>query len=498
MKKTARSLQLPPHNLETERAVLGTMFLEPEVLPRALELLTPGDFFKEAHRQIFQAIRGVVERRAPVDLLTVQVELDWEGTLAEVGGAAALAVLVEEATVTAHFDSYVEILRGLAVKRDLLQLAAQLSHEITNGAGTPELLAFVEGRTREIGNRLGRCRPLRPADLTDFMANAPEPAELLFEDLPLHRGLVGWIVALMKVGKSLAALALLLALSTGGLWLGRFKASRRFRVLYVQEEDGPRRVHRRVERLLRGEGLPTPEPGWFRLLVRAGLRLDDPDAWRRFLEEARAFRPEVVIFDVWDTLQDQDDSRRELIRPTLRRLRELADELDAAVFVLDHTRKTDASGKDLASPGAKQRGSGAKWGWSEQSLYLDPQGRGAFAVTLETKDGPALEPFLVRIVDTDDGGLRLVYEGPVAAKMSRAEQNRRRVFDALEEIPRSLAVIRERVGMGEKTVRTHLDTLRRDGLAEAVPDPEDPRGQRHLWLRKAQDDSQEAEDGPPF
>jgi len=115
--------KIPPHSLEAERAVLGAILLDRESLPKAIELLRPADFYKEGHRKIFDATLALFERNEPVDLLTVSEELKRRATLEEVGGAAALASLVEEAATAAHLLSYGAIVREKALLRDLIRIA---------------------------------------------------------------------------------------------------------------------------------------------------------------------------------------------------------------------------------------------------------------------------------------------------------------------------------------------------------------------------------------
>ena len=113
--------KIPPHSLEAERAVLGAILLERESLPKAIELLKPADF-----RKIFDATLALFERNEPVDLLTVSEELKRRATLEEVGGAAALASLVEEAATAAHLLSYGAIVREKALLRDLIRIATEI------------------------------------------------------------------------------------------------------------------------------------------------------------------------------------------------------------------------------------------------------------------------------------------------------------------------------------------------------------------------------------
>ena len=118
--------KIPPHSLEAERAVLGAILLEPESLPKAVEILKPADFYKEGHRRIFATMLGLFERSEPVDLLTLSEELRRSGELDEVGGPAALASLVEEAATAAHLLSYAAIVREKALLRDLIRIATEI------------------------------------------------------------------------------------------------------------------------------------------------------------------------------------------------------------------------------------------------------------------------------------------------------------------------------------------------------------------------------------
>ena len=121
--------KVPPQSLEAERAVLGCILIEPSVLPRAIELVQPEDFYKEGHRKIFGAMLRLFERSEPADTLTVAEELRRAGALEEVGGQATLATLMEEATVATQFGSYATLVREKALLRDLIRVTREISEE---------------------------------------------------------------------------------------------------------------------------------------------------------------------------------------------------------------------------------------------------------------------------------------------------------------------------------------------------------------------------------
>ena len=115
--------KVPPHSLEAERAVLGAILLDAESLPRAVELLAPEHFYHSSHRKMFSAMVSLFERGQPVDALTLQEELRRGDALEEVGGAVAIATMVEEAATAAHLQAYAAIVREKAILRELISVS---------------------------------------------------------------------------------------------------------------------------------------------------------------------------------------------------------------------------------------------------------------------------------------------------------------------------------------------------------------------------------------
>src|SRR5438874_9217729 len=119
--------KIPPHNLDAERAVLGAVLLEGrETLPRVIEVLRPSDVCTEAHRSMYDVMLRLFDRGEPVDVRTLQEELRRRDQLEFVGGPAALALLVEQASISAHLHSYAQIVRDMAVLRELIQTSTQI------------------------------------------------------------------------------------------------------------------------------------------------------------------------------------------------------------------------------------------------------------------------------------------------------------------------------------------------------------------------------------
>jgi replicative DNA helicase len=97
-----------------------------EGLPRVIEILRPSDFYTEAHRATYDTMLRLFDRGEPVDLITLSEELRRTDQLEFVGGPAALALLVEQASIAAHLMSYASIVRDMAVLRELIQTSTKI------------------------------------------------------------------------------------------------------------------------------------------------------------------------------------------------------------------------------------------------------------------------------------------------------------------------------------------------------------------------------------
>lgn len=113
----------PPQNLEAEQAVLGGIFLRPDLMDALLEHVGEDDFYSPAHRAIFQACLNLYQRRVPIDLVTLADHLQNAGQLEQVGGPVYLASLTESLVAASHAESYARIVRDKSVLRQLIHAA---------------------------------------------------------------------------------------------------------------------------------------------------------------------------------------------------------------------------------------------------------------------------------------------------------------------------------------------------------------------------------------
>jgi replicative DNA helicase len=116
-----------PHSREAEEAVLGAILINPQVYYDIAPYLTVEDFFIRRNGYIWQAITRLMERNVPIDLLTVNEELEQMGLLTEVGGPAYLSMLVNNVPTTLHAEAYAKIMVESAVRRRMLQAANEIA-----------------------------------------------------------------------------------------------------------------------------------------------------------------------------------------------------------------------------------------------------------------------------------------------------------------------------------------------------------------------------------
>jgi replicative DNA helicase len=120
------SRKLPPQNVEAEQSVLGAILIENEALNKVVEILTPEDFYRDAHRRIFEALIALSERNEPADLITLSNELRKMNQLDSAGGASYLASLVDLVPTAANIEYYAKIVKEKAVLRKLISTSTDI------------------------------------------------------------------------------------------------------------------------------------------------------------------------------------------------------------------------------------------------------------------------------------------------------------------------------------------------------------------------------------
>jgi replicative DNA helicase len=178
--------KLPPQSIEAEEAVLGGVLLDNTAIDRALELVTPDDFYREAHRKIMRAMVDLSQRGEPIDLVTLTDALKARGELQDVGGAVYLAELADRVPSAVHTTNYARLIRQKAVLRGLIQAATEIATQGYEARiDVDEFLDHAEHKIFAISERKVRPSFFR---IRDIMVDSMKAIEQLYERKELVTG----------------------------------------------------------------------------------------------------------------------------------------------------------------------------------------------------------------------------------------------------------------------------------------------------------------------
>ena len=115
-----------PHNLEAERSVLGAILVHNDAFNLAAQVVEPADFYRDAHRRIYDKMISLNERNNAIDFITLKEELSRAGELDEVGGPAYIASLVDGVPRATNVEYYARIVKEKATLRNLIYAANKI------------------------------------------------------------------------------------------------------------------------------------------------------------------------------------------------------------------------------------------------------------------------------------------------------------------------------------------------------------------------------------
>lgn len=114
-------IKVPPHNIEAEQSVLGSMLLDKNAIADVTEVLSNGEeFYKESHRILFQAILEIYNKDEPVDMITLVDLLRSRSLLEAVGGLSYISAIVTSVPTTTNAKYYAKIVKEKALLRRLI------------------------------------------------------------------------------------------------------------------------------------------------------------------------------------------------------------------------------------------------------------------------------------------------------------------------------------------------------------------------------------------
>lgn len=146
--------RVPPHNREAEQSVIGAIFLDPQALITASEILLADDFYQNAHKKIFETMLRLSDQGKAIDVVTVTEELSAKKELEDVGGLSYLLELANAVPTAANIAHYAKIVEEKALLRRLIRVATKIVEDgYTREDEVEALLGEAEKKMMEVANR---------------------------------------------------------------------------------------------------------------------------------------------------------------------------------------------------------------------------------------------------------------------------------------------------------------------------------------------------------
>ena len=118
--------RIPPHDIEAEQAIIGSMLTDKDAVIAAIEILREQDFYREDNRIIYSAILTLYNRSEPIDIITLKAELKSMGKLEAVGGLEYIVQLPDRVPTTSNVEQYIKIVEEKSMLRALIKTADEL------------------------------------------------------------------------------------------------------------------------------------------------------------------------------------------------------------------------------------------------------------------------------------------------------------------------------------------------------------------------------------
>ncbi|KAF2957195.1 replicative DNA helicase [Thermotoga sp. Ku-13t] len=383
---------VPPHNLEAEEAVIGSILIDPSVVNDVMEVLRSSDFYSKKHQAIFAAMEKLYERGDPIDVLSVCEELKRSGQMKFVGSELDVARLAEAVPTSAHVMHYAKIVLDKSILRSLIEAGRNIvesayeEREVDEILDEAERIVFdiAESRATKTYDHIGSIMHAVFENLEELRLKssaAPEPGAVV-SGLPtgfrvldrqtsgFHKSDLIIIAARPSVGKTAFALTIARNMAV------KFNLSVGIFSLEMSKEQLAQRLLCSESRVdlhkIRTGYLSDQE--WERLtigasrLYKANIIVDDEPSLdpRTLRAKARRMKREYNIDAIFvDYLQlmhtrgGSHESRQQEISEISRSLKLLARELDIAVVALSQLSRAVETREDKRPRLSDLRESGA-------------------------------------------------------------------------------------------------------------------------------------------
>ena len=355
-----------PHDSEAEKAVLGAVFLDPEAIIDASDVLQPDDFYEHANRIVFQAMLNISDREEVIDPVTLQDELKKNNQVDDIGGIAYVTELSMATPTAAHVTYYAKIVKRKAILRNLISTSQRIIQNAIEGSDdVTDILDDAESQIMGVSqdNASGGFKSIHDVLNTDMKETISIPDDgNMVTGLPsgfseLDKMTTGFhddelIILAARPGVGKTAFALNVAQFVG------LKTDKT--VAMFSLEMGAEQL---VQRMLASEGLidsqhlrtgQLTDEEWRKLVVAAGsldntsIYIDDTPGIKMSEIRAKARRLAkekgnlgLIVIDYLQLIEGpRSESRQQEVSAISRQLKKLAKELHIPVIALSQLSRS--------------------------------------------------------------------------------------------------------------------------------------------------------------
>ena len=349
-----------PHDSEAEKAVLGAVFLDPEAIIDASDVLQPDDFYEHANRIVFQAMLNISDREEVIDPVTLQDELKKNNQVDDIGGIAYVTELSMATPTAAHVTYYAKIVKRKAILRNLISTSQRIIQNAIEGSDdVTDILDDAESQIMGVSqdNASGGFKSIH-----DVLNTAMEEINSIPDDGNMVTGLPSGFSELDKMTTGFHDDELIILAARPGVGKTAFALNvAQFVGLKTDKtvamfslEMGAEQL---VQRMLASEGLidsqhlrtgQLTDEEWRKLVVAAGsldntsIYIDDTPGIKMSEIRAKARRLAkekgnlgLIVIDYLQLIEGpRSESRQQEVSAISRQLKKLAKELHIPVIAL--------------------------------------------------------------------------------------------------------------------------------------------------------------------
>jgi RecA-family ATPase len=343
-----------PHNRDIEASILGGVIIDNAILADLADVETD-DFFVPQHRVVWEAMRNLQAGGRPIDIVTLENEIEKTGKLDAIGGVGFLGELACKVPTVENVRAYRDIALHLSKnRRTIVELGSALERAYNWPHDPSELVSEIVGQLARFTEADRDAETNRKArwctDLGVFLGDAEpdddDAIDWIIRDIVPRNEAALW-GGPMKAGKTWSAMDLMIAIALGEDWLGQFQNTlgEPAPAVGILLEDNERRVGKRLWELCRARNI-TPHDSRIRRnlhISRAPLLLPDAKDMRRLIAELKQTRPAIVVIDNLTRVLVGDPNSTRDAAAFARAWTTICGEAETCVMFLHHTRKAGSN-----------------------------------------------------------------------------------------------------------------------------------------------------------